>query len=290
MEMVIDPLLHRSIVEYYAEAGMDYGTWSPSFNMHFGFGTIGKLFRREEMLNQMSDEVMARLRLSRNQALIGDFGCGVGATMRRAATRNRNATFIGLTIVPWQKSKGEALNLACGADERVQFVLSDFHNPPMRNESLDGVYAIESACYSPEHLHSRLIRESHRVLKTDGRIVIADGFLKTPLSEMSSCLTRMFHGICRNWSLPGMMNIHELEALLLRGGFHEIKIEEVSWRVAPSVMHVPFVITWFIVSKLLRGEKLSRQSIRNLKGAFLTLILGLHRRNFGYYIVSATKR
>jgi MPBQ/MSBQ methyltransferase len=154
---------------------------------------------------------------------------------------------------------------------------------------LNGVYAIESACYSPAELQTKLIFEAHRVLKSNGRLVIADGFLKTVPSGMNSCLARMYHGICRNWSLPGMMNINELELQLKQQGFREIKMEEVSWRVAPSVVHVPFVIFRFIFTKLWRREKLSRQSIRNLKGSFLTLLLGLHRKSFGYYFVSATK-
>jgi MPBQ/MSBQ methyltransferase len=289
MEMLIGPQLHQSIVAYYAETGLDYGTWSPSFNMHFGFGTASKLFCREGMLNQMSDEVLSRLRLPVEKAAVSDFGCGVGATMRRGAKRFKNASFIGLTIVPWQKTKGELLNHAQGLTERVSFVLCDYHQPPLPDNSLNGVYAIESACYSPSDLQSKLIRESYRVLKTNGRLVIADGFLKSSPSEMGSCLARMYNGICHNWALPGMMNIHELKSSLIRQGYRDVKIEDISWRVAPSVLHVPFVILRFILAKLWRREKLSRQSIRNLKGSFLTLILGLHRKNFGYYILSATK-
>lgn len=289
MEMLIDPLLHRSIVEYYAEAGMDYGTWSPSFNMHFGFGNIGKLFRREDMLNQMSDEVLSRLRLRDEPNVVADFGCGVGSTMRRGALLHRQVTFVGLTIVPWQKVKGDALNHAQGVNGRVEFLLSDYHNPPLSDGSVHGVYAIESACYSPAELQNKLIFEAHRVLAKEGRLVIADGFLKTSPSGMSSCVERMYKGICRNWSLPGMMNIYELENRLIRQGFRDIKIEEVSWYVAPSVVHVPFVILRFIFAKLWHREKLSRQSIKNLKGSFLTLLLGMHRKSFGYYLVSATK-
>jgi MPBQ/MSBQ methyltransferase len=93
----------------------------------------------------------------------------------------------------------------------------------------------------------------------------------------------------KNWALPGMMNRDEVKVHLEKQGFKEIQFEEISWKVAPSVLHVPFVIAFFLLYKTIRREKLSRQSIKNLKGSFQTLLLGLHRKNFGYYLVTATK-
>jgi MPBQ/MSBQ methyltransferase len=99
----------------------------------------------------------------------------------------------------------------------------------------------------------------------------------------------MYNGICKNWALPGMMNINDVKDHLINSGFKNISMEEVSWKVAPSVLHVPFVIIWFLMYKKLMRQKLSHQSIRNLKGSLQTLLLGLQRASLGYYLVTAEK-
>lgn len=289
MSTVIDLDLEQRIVQYYVEAGMDYGSWSKGFNMHFGFGSIWKIFQRERMLNRMSDEVLKRLNLDHRAEHIADLGCGVGATMRRGAAVYKHCSFTGLTIVPWQKTKGEEMNRKQGFSHRISIETEDYHNSSLPAGRFDGVYAIESACYSPVHLQSRLIREVHRVLKEGGRFVIADGFLKTTADRLNPCVRGIYNGICSNWALPGMMNINQLKTMLMEQGFKNVVCEEVSWRVAPSVLHVPFVILKFVLGKKMQGEKLSMQSIRNLKGSFQTLLLGLHQWSFGYYLVSAQK-
>jgi MPBQ/MSBQ methyltransferase len=278
---------HRAkIIDYYVQAGLDYAFWSKEFNMHFGFGHLGKLFQRENMLNAMSDKVIARLRIENSTGTVADFGCGTGATMRRAAIDYPSVDFVGFTIVPWQIQKGEELNTK---KLKLRFLLEDYHSTSLEGSSLEGIYAIESACYSPENLHSRFFYEAHRVLQSGKRLVIADGFLKVPASALGEPIGRIYNSLCKNWALPGMMNIDDTLNHLRTAGFRHVSLEEVSWNVAPSVLHVPFVILRFLISKLIRKQPLSSQSIRNLKGSFLTLLLGLCRRKFGYYLITATK-
>ena len=66
-------------------------------------------------------------------------------------------------------------------------------------------------------------------------------------------------------------------------------VEDISFRVAPSVLHVPFAITGFILKKIFRKEHLKPQSLNNLKGSLFALIAGLHMKSFGYYMISAEK-
>ena len=72
-------------------------------------------------------------------------------------------------------------------------------------------------------------------------------------------------------------------------GFKNVSIEDASFRVAPSVLHVPFEITSFMLKKILLFKSIKRESLHNLKGSFFALLSGLHLRSFGYYIITAQK-
>lgn len=289
METQIGCLLHEKIVDYYVKAGMDYAYWSKSRNMHFGFASLRNVFSRESMLNRMSDEVINKLQLNARSSLLADLGCGVGSVARRAARKYPALSAVGVTIVPIQKKHGEEYNREENLDRRVSIRVEDYHCTSFDNDSCDGVLMMESACYSPAHLNETLFSEVYRITKPGGYFAIGDGFLKISSENLPREVRRNYVGICRNWSMPGMMQINQTEQLLMRTGFKGVTVEEVSWKVAPSVLHVPFVIIRFLLDKIITGERLSQQSIRNLQGSFLALLLGLRRKYFGYYLISAQK-
>jgi MPBQ/MSBQ methyltransferase len=278
--------LREKILKYYVDAGLDYAFWSRGFSMHFGFANVFTIFCREKMLQRMSEEVLSRLG-AKNTSHIHDFGCGVGATMRKAAEVYPGIKVTGVTLVPWQKEKGDMLNMQ--VSQKLQILTEDYHQTSIPPSSSDGIYAIESACYSPCSMQGILFQEIHRVLKPGRKIVIADGFLKVPVAILNPSIRKLYNAICHNWALPGMMNIDDVRKHLAENRFRNITCEEISWRVAPSVVHVPFVILWFLLCKRVRKERLSEQSKRNLKGAFQTLLLGLQREQFGYYLITAEK-
>src|SRR5277367_4831962 len=115
MTAVSTPLLAEtattaaSFQRYYEEAGPDYAAWSHAFNMHFGFFRWGmNPFKREAMLEQMNQEVCARLHLDGESPAgskcvpqrVLDMGCGLGATLRSFARRFPFAELHGITLAP----------------------------------------------------------------------------------------------------------------------------------------------------------------------------------------------
>ena len=86
-----------------------------------------------------------------------------------------------------------------------------------------------------------------------------------------------------------MGNIHTIKNDLKEIGFKNVVIKNLSFKIAPSVLHVPFAITGFVIKKLLKKESLKPQSIKNLKGSLFALLSGLQLNNFGYYMITATK-
>ena len=281
----------NQINAYYSEAGPDYETWSKAFNMHYGYFRKGmNPFRREPMLNQMTQEVFDCLKLNTTQeSALLDMGCGVGASTRYLAKKYKRLSVQGITIVPWQIEKGKAMNREAGLTDRINLIEGDFTKSGFNCNSFDGVYAIESACHSPGEAKAPFIKEAFRILKPGKKLVVADGFIKNPHIPFSDFTKRSYETLCQSWALPQMAEITLFKEALKRAGFQKITIEEISWKVAPSVAHSPFLILKFLFLKWLKGEQLGKQSWNNLKGVFLTNVLGLKRKKFGYYIITAEK-
>jgi MPBQ/MSBQ methyltransferase len=75
-----------------------------------------------------------------------------------------------------------------------------------------------------------------------------------------------------------------------RSEFVEIVVEEISWRIAPSVLHIPWVTLKFVLLQFCRGSgRLGPTRRGHLKACLLAPLVGIARPYFGYYLVTGTK-
>lgn len=273
------------IVDFYNEATQDYKFWSKDFNMHFGYFIPFKtcVFTRDSMLNQMNHQVMKRLGITLKKTNLIDLGCGMGGTMRYALKNHGNLRAFGVTLSDFQVQKGnELLNNLNGT-----ILKENYNQTSFKDNSFDAATAIESFCHSGHSKES--ILEAYRILKPKGRLVIADAFLKKPSSELNASSLYAHDNLCHHYSLEKLETINNMVKNLEQIGFKKVTFENISHRVAPSVLHVPFAILGFMVKQLFTNKKLKRESLHNLKGSFYALLSGLHLRSFGYYLITATK-
>ena len=72
-------------------------------------------------------------------------------------------------------------------------------------------------------------------------------------------------------------------------GFEDIQAKDISWRVALSASYVPWVSFKYFVKSVLfkKGDK--KIQFGHFIAPMYGLLMGLHRRQYGYYIVSARK-
>ena len=274
-----------NISDFYNNATADYEFWSRDFNMHFGYFKPFKTnpFKRDTMLNEMNAQIMARLKVDQKKHRLIDLGCGMGGTMRYALKHYKKLIAYGVTLSDFQLKKGnELLNGKNGI-----IVKENYNDTSFQDNTFDSAIAIESFCHSGHSIES--LKEAHRILKSGGRLVIADAFLKKEPSELCKGSKLAYHNLCDHWSLKKLETPQKMKQHLQKIGFTRINIENISMRVAPSVLHVPFAISGFIIKNLFAHKTLKGESLHNLKGSFFALICGLHLKSFGYHIITADK-
>lgn len=273
------------MVDLYNEATEDYEFWSKDFNMHFGYYKWFKTnpFKRDAMLNEMNRQVLNRLHISDRKHRLIDLGCGMGSTLRYALNTFKNLSAYGVTLSDFQiKHRNTLLK-----DKKGIIIKEDYNHTSFQPNTFNSALAIESFCHSGHSIKS--LKEAHRILKPKGRLVIADAFLKKDTKHLNMSERYAYKQLCGHWSLEKLATINDIKTDLETIGFTDVKIENISWRVAPSVLHVPFAILGFILKKLFQLKPIKRESWHNLKGSFYALASGLHINSFGYYMISAVK-
>ena len=152
-----------------------------------------------------------------------------------------------------------------------------------------GAYSIESACYARGLAKRDLVREVSRLLRPGGRFVIADGLYRVPPSQLGWTARALLRAVERGWAVESFAGCDALRGALVEYGFRDIRFEDVSWNVAASVAHVPFVSTRFLLRAATAGRGLHRERWRNVASSLLSTLTGFAVPWFGYFLVSATR-
>ena len=277
------------IINYYAQAGMDYEPWSRNYNMHFGYYRFGQNpFDLEAMLEQMNHQVLSRLELdTEHQNQLIDLGCGVGSCARYCVENLPNTEVTGISIVPLQIEQARTRCAQSPQAEKLHFQLMNYRNQLAPNNHYDGAYAIESSCYDKGKSKHGFLRETYRTLKPGARLVVADGFTKS--KRPSAWFQHCYRKVCDGWALEDFANIDDFVAAMERIGFKDIVVEDAAWRVAPSIGFVPWISLKYFFNKIFRKHGDRRIQWGHFLAPMYGIILGLHRSSYSYYLVSAKK-
>jgi len=117
-------------------------------------------------------------------------------------------------------------------------------------------------------------------------LTLCDGFMTT---QTHSAFTRLcYQKTCHHWALGHFPDLHQVTARMAELGFVNIKVVDLSWRVLPSALFVPWMIIKYGLKLLCRGDR-NPQHWHHLLAPLWGLGLAMNRKAFGYYLVTGDK-
>lgn len=211
----------QEIVDYYDFSKLDYQLYNLSFSnisMHFGLWDETTENHRQALLNE--NKVLAELaNITPNDHVI-DLGCGYGTTAIWLA-KNIGCRVVGITISKKQVLEAKRAAKQHRVSHLVDFSVMDFHKTNFSKNTFNVAIAIESVSHSSDK--PKVLKEIHRILKSDGRFAIADGYFAKDTKTLSPREHEIAKICFEGVHVPPLAERSEFENWLKENGFVEVK-------------------------------------------------------------------
>jgi ubiquinone/menaquinone biosynthesis C-methylase UbiE len=214
-----------------------------------------------------------------------DAGCGVGGSSIWLA-KEKKCFVTGISLNENQINKAIALAKEFGVPEKVSFEKKDYANTFYPANSFDVVWAIESVCYAADK--SDFLKEANRVLKPDGRLIIADFFKKKGLNYEEADRVKKW-AAC--WAINDFATKEGFDHELRENWFSNIVWQDATDAILPSAKKLYRSYFFGIVGAKLyqafnsNATELGKNSVHSAYLQYHTLKKGLWK----YQIVKAVK-
>jgi len=280
----------KSTREYYDSIWYDANKTPVSleelfFGYHFAYYEKGVKNWREAMLN--TNDLMANLldlNVKKSMKVL-DVGCGAGGTSIYLAMKYPNVTFTGITLSANEIKLAKKLKQHCNISN-AEFLVGNFIDTAFPNDFFDGVFALDSSCYAEDK--TDFVKEMSRVIKSNGRFVVLDGFLTgSPLGVLSKTVYSHF---LDELALSDLATIGDFSSLLKNVFFRDIKIVNITKNPFVSIIRSfqSFIISGSKGSYSFEEDKRHGKESFFIDELFYKFILELGKK-MSCYVISATK-
>ena len=228
----------ENIVKYYNDAEIDYKIlWNlrKSKAMHYSFRDSHARTFKQGLL-RTNDKVIELCNINPKSKVL-DAGCGVGGSSVYIAQKT-NCDMTGITIVDSQTKKATRFAKDCSVN--VKFFTKDYTKTNFPSNSFDVIFAVESVCHAKSK--KAFLKESFRLLKSGGRLVIFDFFQSCNISELSI----KEKAILSKWAGCWAIDSYEIPINMINNassiGFDNINYENVTKNILGASKKLNF---WF---------------------------------------------
>jgi cyclopropane fatty-acyl-phospholipid synthase-like methyltransferase len=243
--------VQETVNEYYDECQVDYSMmWGTNdhLSMHYGYHDDENRSLKDAVVN-LTRVVSDKAGVSEGDRVL-DAGCGVGGSAVWMA-RERGARVDGVNINEMQVEKARLGAEERGVGDRVSFHVADYTDVPFDDGTFDVVWAVESVCHTDDE--NAFLREAKRVLKEDGVLVVADGFLGKPREEMTDDENKGVDAMLEGMAAPSLATVEEFRDSLVEEGFEDVEFENRYDSVYPSARRIYLMtVLTYPVAVLLR--------------------------------------
>jgi tocopherol O-methyltransferase len=247
----------KRVIDYYDATHIDYRVlWSGTRERAVHFGYYDEHARSHLSALARMNAVLAKAAAITREDNVLDAGCGYGGSAMWLA-ENIGCEVTGVTLSPLQAAKSKRYISERALKSKVNILEGNYEDLPFDNETFTVYWALESLVHASNRL--RALREASRVLKRDARLVIAEYTVGENLSEREKQYIRPW---LEGWAMPELLSPSELIHHLTETGFANIKVENITEHVKPSLKRLEvlsmtnFPIALFIAPFFFRKERL----------------------------------
>jgi cyclopropane fatty-acyl-phospholipid synthase-like methyltransferase len=220
----------QEIVDYYDYCECDFKYhWhlDDCKAMHIGFWDNQTANLRQALIRQ--NEIMALKANITSQDQVLDAGCGIGGSAV-FLVKNYGCKVTGITLSKKQAESADSFAKLENVEQLTKFYVMDFNQTAFQDQTFDVVWVLESFCYADDK--KAFIREVNRILKKNGRLILADAFetrRKYKLIERKA-----IDGWIKRWAVNSLITKQEFRRHLKNHGFGNIEYIDISKNVEPS--------------------------------------------------------
>ena len=225
----------RDVANYYDQTENHYRRWwklEKSLGLHYGIWCEGIKNLHEAVLN--TNALLANLGEIKSTDVVLDAGCGVGGSAIYLA-KNIGCTVTGITLSEKQAMTATEFAKQHEVSNLVLFRAMNYTATSFADNSFDVVWAIESMQTAVDK--SDFLKEAKRILKPNGKIVLADCFKSYDYPfEKNKLMNLMFNG----WAVSDVVTSEEFIRQANQFGLALEKEQDVTKEVYPSVVRFFF--------------------------------------------------
>jgi cyclopropane fatty-acyl-phospholipid synthase-like methyltransferase len=250
--MRVQKINSDSVLNYFDNTMIIYRLYSKN-HLHFGIWNRNTSNKEESLLN-LTKYVCTLLDIKSNDVIL-DAGCGVGGSTRYIAS-TYGVKIAGINISHLQLQKAVRLSKNMKNGSLIKYFKQDYTETSFPPRTFTKIFGIESICHSSDK--RKFTDEAYRLLKSGGKIVIADGYRKR--EDLENYERNLFRRFLKGWAVPNLESFDSIEQILDSSGFKNIKSHDItnqiiraSWRIHLSAKQVYPVLYVLTKLKILNG-------------------------------------